>query len=264
LVLVGCGDDNNGPTATPSSSSRSSGAVSQSLTDTSWILVSYQANQANSGNQVSLPALPGATLAFAAGDKLSGSTGCNSFGGTYTVNGTSLKITVDAMTQRGCDAVMTEQETAVTKLLPTVASYAISDNMLKLSGSDGKELMRYVVTKKALSGTSWQVTGVNNGKGAVESTSLTENLTAQFGADNTFSGSGGCNQLSGPYTSNATTTLTIGPLSATEKSCADDVNQLEAAYTAALGAVAAYEISGDTLTMRDTSGATQVTAMRGS
>ena len=52
---------------------------------------------------------------------------------------------------------------------------------------------------------------------------------------------------------------TIGPIAATKKLCPDDVMTTEDAYFAALAATAKYKISGDTLTLRDAGGATQVT-----
>ena len=45
---------------------------------------------------------PTATLAFTSDGRINGSTGCNSFGGTYTSTGPALKLTLGAMTQMAC------------------------------------------------------------------------------------------------------------------------------------------------------------------
>ena len=128
-------------------------------------------------------------------------------------------------------------------------------------GPGGSPLFVYAIANNTLPGTSWQVTGVNNGRGGVESTALTEPLTATFGSDGTFSAFGGCNQLAGRFTITGTAGLAIGPVSGTKKSCTGDVDQLENEYSTALSQVASYDITNGTLTMRDGQGATQVTAV---
>lgn len=53
--------------------------------------------------------------------------------------------------------------------------------------------------------------------------------------------------------------MTIGPLAATERACADEeVTQQEAAYLAALENATTFSITGDTLELRDETGALQV------
>ena len=108
-----------------------------------------------------------------------------------------------------------------------------------------------------LAGTSWQATGINNGKEAVVSQEGTEKVTATFGADGTISGSGGCNTYSGPYTTSGTDQITIGALASTEMACPEPAMEIEQMYFAALGTVATYQIDGTTLTLRDADGATQ-------
>ena len=203
------------------------------------------------------------TLAFASEGKLTGSTGCNSFSGSYTSSGSKLTITLGAMTQRACvDPVLNAQESAIVEQLSKVTAYTISDDVLSLTGSGGTQLFTYKAAATSLTGSAWNVTGVNNGKGAVESTTLTEKLTANFGENGSFSGFGGCNQLNGSYKLSGTNGLSIGPLMSTKKTCGTAIDQLEAQYSAALDHVANYEINGATLTLRDNSNAAQVVAHR--
>ena len=200
---------------------------------------------------------------FASQGSLSGSTGCNSFSGTYTSSGSSLSMKLGAMTQKACGAAALQaQEHGITTQLPSVTTYHVASAVLTLSGSGGSVLFTYRHAATGLTGSTWRVTGVNNGKGAVESTSATNKLTARFAADDSFHGFGGCNEMSGPYKLTGAGGLSIGPLAATKKACEQAVDQLEAQYNTALGHVAAYEIAGSTLTLRDTNGATQVTAAR--
>jgi heat shock protein HslJ len=141
--------------------------------------------------------------------------------------------------------------------LPAVEKWSIVKTTLTLSGSSGKALFVYSSVPSGLPGTSWTARGVNNGVGAVESTSLTEVLTLQFGTDGALTGFGGCNNFSGQYASSAPPDLAISGIASTKKACAEDVMKLETAYLTALGNTATYKREGTTLNLRDASGATQ-------
>ncbi|HMK11451.1 MAG TPA: META domain-containing protein, partial [Acidimicrobiales bacterium] len=143
--------------------------------------------------------------------------------------------------------------------MPNVTAYSIDGSNLTLKDKSGSTLFVYAENTITLEGTAWTATGVNNGKNAVQSTAQTEHLTAVFGSDGALSGSGGCNDFNATYTVSGKDGLTIGPIASTKKACADDVMTEETAYFTALGNVAKFEIDGDTLTLRDSSGSTQVT-----
>jgi heat shock protein HslJ len=265
LVAAACGgggSDGSGAVArsTTTTGRRAAGA----LAGTSWTLTTYR----GAGTTVSASAAGAASIAFASAGRLSGSTGCNSFSGSYTATGSRLTIELGAMTQRACtDPGLTAQEAAITAGLPRVTGYAIDGSVLTMTGDGDVELFTYRVASASLAGTTWAVTGVNNGRGGVESTALTEALTATFGENGSFTGFGGCNQLNGPYAvSNdgaGAERLSIGPLASTRKTCGTDVDRTESEYEAALSRVSTYELAGGDLTLRDRQGATQVTARPG-
>jgi heat shock protein HslJ len=269
LALAACGDDSGsssastaaaGSTAASSATTAAAATPAQAsagLAGTSWILSSYNTR---TGSSVDAVKAATASLAFTE-DKVSGSTGCNDFSGTYTSDEEALTITLGPMTQKACtDPALTAQETAVVAQLANVATYTADAQGLTLKDSTGATVLVY---RPGLTGVvgAWTATGVNNGKGAVQTTTLTEQITAVFGP-NTLTGSGGCNDYNATYTVSGSDGLTIGPIAATKKLCADAVNAEETAYFTALGNVAKFEISGTTLTLRDSSGATQVTYMR--
>jgi heat shock protein HslJ len=66
--------------------------------------------------------------------------------------------------------------------------------------------------------------------------------TIAFSGDGTVAGTGGCNTFGGNYTVDGSK-LTFGPLNSTKKACGDAVDQVEAAYLAAVQATSAYEIT---------------------
>ena len=249
IGLAACGGETSGtsPTTVP---------ATIPLTSTAWVLSTYRG--ANGG---AVGAVSGvhATLAFEAHGTLAGSTGCNSFAGTWRSDGSSA-VTPGAMTQMACtSAELNAQETTLLQLLPQVRTYSVSDATLVLKSAAAKVLLTYVAGLPGLGGTSWSATGVNNGRGAVVSTSATEALTADFSSDGTFSTFGGCGQLGGSYQVSGPDGLTITVGASTLQACEGEAGTLETEYLAALGRVATYQIHGDQLTLRDSSGATQVT-----
>ncbi len=250
--LAACGDDSDssGTTAAPAQSQSAS-----ELDGTVWLLSQITSP---SGTTVDAAARDAATLEFAA-DTVTGSTGCNAFQGSYTVDGDSLTIELGPMTQKACtDAALQAQETALLAAFPEVASYEMGDDGLTLKNADGDTLLTYEPDETALEGTAWTATGVNNGKGGVETTAQTEKLTAEFGPDGQLTGSGGCNTFNAEYTVSGSDGLSIGPVASTKKACEEEVMQTEAAYFAALGNTVTYQLSAGTLTLRDANGATQV------
>jgi len=245
LLLSACGDDDE----------QRPGVASVEPTDlagTKWVLSSYVADDED------VDAVAVAALDFGAdGTALSGTTGCNSFNGTFTQDGAKLTIALGPITEVACtDDATTAQERAIVGGLSEIASFTAT-GQLALLDSAGAALMIYDPNSAALEGTSWTATGVNNGKGGVESTALTNTISAAFAAGAAISGFAGCNQYNGTYTTAGTDGLTISKVATTRKACAEDAMTLESQYTAALAKVTTYEISGNALTLRAADGATQ-------
>jgi heat shock protein HslJ len=183
LVTTTCGDDE--PSADTSSAT--------ALAGTSWTLADVTIADK------SIPAVAEATLAFEDSGSVSGSTGCNRFAGTYTQTASKLTIDLGPTTLAACtDPATAAQETAMLGHLPNVATFAI-DKQLVLRDASGKALLTYDKGLTSLADTSWTATGINNGKGAVATTTATETVTAAFGADGSISGNSGCNTYNGTY-----------------------------------------------------------------
>lgn len=254
LALTACSTTSSGGGSGSGASTGPSGGAS--LTGVTWTLTSYQANGA------AVPAVSDpdvATLSFGAGGVLSGSTGCNQFGGTYAQDGQSLTITPGAMTKKACSGGVVAQEAAILAALPKVASFTVGTS-LTLLASDKSTLLTYRAAPSGLAGTSWHATGINNGKGAVVATADTEKVTAVFSADGQLSGSGGCNTYGATYATSGSNQIAIGPVAATAMACLDEgVMQTEQEYFAALGKVTTYDRKANQLTLKDATGATQVT-----
>ena len=246
-LVSACGDDDDDQPAAAS-------VAPAALAGTKWVLSSYVAD-----DEV-VDAAAVAALDFGAdGTAVTGTTGCNNFGGTFTQDGGTLTIELGPMTRVACtDDATTAQENAITDGLSKVASFT-STGQLALLDDEGAAILIYDANSAGLEGTSWSATGVNNGNGGVQSTTLTETISLSFMAEGAVSGFSGCNQYTGSYVTSGTDGLTISDLAITRMACEADAMTLESQYTAALAKVATYAISGNTLTLRDADGATQAT-----
>jgi heat shock protein HslJ len=240
LIAGACGDDD-----VSSSSTTTGGSSAGSLAGTNWVLT-----PAAEGG--SAPALD-----FDTTGHVSGSTGCNRFAGSYTQDGSGLRVELGPVTKVACTAPAVEaQETKILGALPKVRGSKVSGDTLTLTGSGGATLLTYERVSSDLAGTSWRVLGVNEND-AVVTSALTERLTADFGADGTISGNGGCNTFRGTYRVDGDA-ITISDLASTMMGCEQDVMATEQAYLAALQRATRSSVSGTTLELRDDRGALQV------
>jgi len=122
----------------------------------------------------------------------------------------------------------------------------------------------FAAQNRALSGTTWTVTGYNNGKQAVVSALAGSTLTLIFGEDGRLSGSAGCNTYTTSYEV-SDQSLRIGQIASTRMLCNEPagVMEQETRFLQALGTVATYRSDGERLELRTGDGALAVTAARG-
>lgn len=153
-LLVACGGSAGASSSSSSASAPTSSGQAAALEGTSWSLATT----------AGVTAHPGGLLAFARGGQLTGSTGCNGFGGTYTQSGSALAITMGAQTAKACAPPLDAQEAAVNAALPKVASFTDDGGRLTLLDGSGAVLPAYTpVRADALVGPHWDVTGITTG-----------------------------------------------------------------------------------------------------
>jgi polar amino acid transport system substrate-binding protein len=119
------------PTATP--------GADNPLAGTSWLVTAYY-NPNNLGGMASVLSGTSLTAAFASSGQVSGSAGCNSYSGSYSVDGSLLAITPMAATAMACDTPegIMEQETAFLAALASAGSYAIDGGQLNILNTSGQ------------------------------------------------------------------------------------------------------------------------------
>jgi len=112
-----------------------------SLTDTSWDVQSY-----NNGRGGVTTIITGTQLnaTFGADGHVSGSAGCNTFNGSYTVEGSNLSIGPLATTRRACPEPIMQQETAFLNALGATTVFELTAERLTLRDADGATQVIFV------------------------------------------------------------------------------------------------------------------------
>lgn len=231
------------------------------LAGTRWVLTSY-ADDRGAIVDASTTTNTQASLWFLTDTQLTGSTGCNGFGGSYTVRGSSLTIPQPDVNQMRCGGASDEQEPAVLQGLGRVASYAVVSGSLHLLDSSGSPVLTYAPQDLDLAGTSWRVTSIANDKadGTSVPSSATSRMTLDLHADGTFTGSDSCNSFGGAWESNRPGRLYLSGFGGTEVGCADMASPER--YVAMLARVTSYGLNWDRLTLTQDGGMGAITLQR--
>jgi heat shock protein HslJ len=233
----------------PSGSASPQGAA---LEGTTWVLTTSLGGMADAG-----PSKAQIDIRFEAG-QTSGSSGCNRYGGTYTLEGSSLSFGDLASTQMACPEPIMTVESRYLQMLAKVDRYEVAagGETLRLTGPDVELTFRAEppAADLPLTGTTWRLTTLGGAGGTVSSTLAGTKVDAVFANEGTVSGSDGCNSYSGPYTAGANGALTFGTFMSTTMGCERAVMDQAHAFTTALAATATYAIDGATLTLSDTEG----------
>jgi heat shock protein HslJ len=247
--LAACGAD-----ADDSRSATASTSGGTALEGTPWVLMAATTD-------APLPAGVEVTALFEQG-KVTGTSGCNRYVANYEVKGNELTVDTgqSAGTLMTCGPAAAAVEQAYLQRLGQVASYSIDSDKLVLSDSGNKALLTYGASSPNLLTGAWVVTSFHKGD-AIVSVMAGSTVTAVF-TDTTISGSGGCNQYSGPVAVNGTK-IKIGPVAATFMACSPDIDAQEQAYVAALGEAASYAATTSSLDLFRADGGYAVTLTKG-
>lgn len=218
VLLTACGDDDASGTATAAD-----------VEGIPWVLAS------GAGHGAGTPA-PTATFE---GGRVTGTTGCNRYTGTYTIDGGRMTIDPGATTMKACPPPADEVERAYLAALGRVSGWRAEGDALVLL-ADGAPALRFDAASPE---GSWTVTSLNTGDALTSPIPGTE-ITATFAADGTLSGSAGCcNTYSATYTT-AGGGITISPPASTQKLCPEPkgVSEQETAYLTALPDAARFQL----------------------
>ncbi|KLK87627.1 hypothetical protein SZ63_10025 [Methanoculleus sediminis] len=246
IVVAGC----TGGMSTP--------GTAVGLTGTSWTLDSYLDE-----NGTLVEVLPGTevTARFDDDGKVTGSAGCNGYGGDYRLDGTTLSISSIAQTLKLCtepEGIM-EQEARFIDLLGSAAGCRVENDRLVITDAEGIDVLFFVkgdVSPGLAGNTWWTLASLAGENGTLTPVLDGTAVTATFSAEGSLGGSAGCNHYSADYTVDGAA-LTIGSAVRTEMYCSEPpgIMDQEDRYLALLTEVASYRMEGGLLTLMDGEGA---------
>ena len=234
----------------------SASASSQDLTGNLWLLSELNGQAPITGTAI--------TAQFDEDGRVGGSSGCNNYSTSYSVDGNQLTFSEPmASTLMACPEPIMEQERDYSQALADTAEFEIINDELILINSRGNELARFDAVDQALEGTSWQVMSYNNGKGGVTSLIIGTEISANFGEDGQLTGNSGCNSYFAEYETDGDN-ISIGTAGKTEMACIEPegLMEQELQYLAALETAATYKIEGLNLEMRTSGGSLVATFIR--
>jgi heat shock protein HslJ len=111
------------------------------LTGVEWRLVSF----GPAGSEANIVAGTTVMLRFGEDGRASGSTGCNSYGGTYEVRGDAISFSRLVSTRRAClDPNANQQEQRFLSALEAAGRFRLSSNRLTILSDRGRNVLNFV------------------------------------------------------------------------------------------------------------------------
>jgi heat shock protein HslJ len=182
---------------------------------------------------------------------VAGSSGCNRYTATYTLDGDRLKIGPAITTKMACGPPADTIERGYLAALERVATWRVDDGELVLADTQGKELLRF---REASIVGAWIATMfLQAHRDAVSSPLEGTEVTATFGEDGKLTGSAGCNTYEASYTTDRSK-IKISDVTATDKACDAPIMEQEQAYLSALPLAVSYTIEGTQLSLLTAAG----------
>ena len=232
-------------------------APSINLRGTNWELTSLTVG----GVQTRVTTKPRPTLAFD-GARMSGNSGCNGFGGSYTQNVNRLQIGTVISTLRACaDDNMMKLEAMYFRALSGTVQFTSDASSLTMTYVNGDVLVftratatQVVVAQpnSSLSGSSWNLSAYSLGSQSV--TVPNNPPTVDFDAAGRVTGFSGCNRFTGGFSSANAGALKFTPLASTRMICMGVANTLETAFLKIMQGATRYSRDATTLKIFSSAG----------
>ncbi|MFI8323722.1 META domain-containing protein [Streptomyces sp. NPDC085529] len=200
----------------------------------------------------------GARVDFTDRGRAQGDTGCNHFGGSFAVDGATVTVTSEEVTERGCPDDRQRFEAAFLAAFTGPLKGTLKDGALTLASADGKRQVELTAEPSApLRGTAWKVDGLVSQDSAASLPAGAEGKARLvIGADGEVTGNLGCNGFSATATVDEKAgTLTVdGPAATTRMMCTSPQMALETKLYELLDGPLSYRVDHRTLTLTDGGG----------
>ncbi len=233
------------------------GAVS--LTDTTWVLLSYGDPLNPTLAQQATPV----TALFSEGEtpgqgNVSGSASCNNYNAGYTVDSDQIKISEPAATRMLCKSGM-EQESAYLAALVAAESFEITGQKLAITYNGGKGVLTFSSAILPFTKTLWRLASIDGVPVPEEIEISALFVPGTEAGQGQVSGIAACNNYMASYSEDADAippSLTIGDAATTMMLCDDALMQAEQSYLLQIKGAQSYSILGGTLQIITQSGST--------
>lgn len=183
--------------------------------------------------------------------QLGASAGCNSIGGSYSIQDDKLMFQGGGMTEMGCDPARHAQDDWLSTFLGSQPTITINGHdMVLASGTTTIELLDREVAEpdQPLAGPTWTLSSIITGE-AVSSVPAGVTATINFNADGTVDIDPGCNSGGGTYTVEEDEII-FGDLVTTKMACMGPAMGVEDAVLAVLsGNTVTFAIEAGSLTL---------------
>jgi heat shock protein HslJ len=238
VVLAACGSDDADSSGATTTGGGAEGA---------WKLSSGTVD----GEPIPLLADYPVTLVIEDG-QISGRAACNSYGGSVSVDGSSIEIGEVAWTEMGCEPAVMESEQAFLAALMLVDTIEVDGDVATLSGG-GAELVfsrDAPIEDAALVGVVWTLDTLIEGETA--STTLGETAILELGSDGTIVATTGCRVLTGEFVVNGSDVIVTSAEMAGE--CPADLADQDNLVVTVLTDGFSVDIEGSRLTLTSMGG----------
>jgi len=186
-------------------------------------------------------------LTFGADGSLSAQAGCNIMGGTYRIDGATLRFEGGGMTEMGCDPDRHAQDDWLLEFLGSGPLFSLDGNLLTLrSGETEIKLLDREIAEPDLPlvGPGWTVTTIIDNDVAANLGDVTATLVLDAAGNVTFNA--GCNEGGGKYRVEGNR-IFFSDLVQTDMACDDARGQMEAAFLRTLQGNPTWAIESSTL-----------------
>jgi heat shock protein HslJ len=225
------------------------------LTGVDWQLTSI----AIDGSLEAVPEGVAATLRIEDGEA-SGSTGCNTFGGTVTVEGAALTFGTLSSTLRLCEDPLGAVEGPYLEALPLVAAWSIGqDGSLSLTDGEGQVVLQFTAAAPGeagpgmIEGVTW-VLREQAADGTLGPLPPDVLVTMRLDAG-AAGGDGGCNSWFASYTIDGDV-ISFSDIGSTLIACDEPANTVERTFFANLEAATSFTTDATSLSLASADGTT--------
>jgi len=197
-------------------------------------------------------------LTFNQDGTLGASAGCNSIGGTWSLDGTTLRIQIAQMTEMGCpDDRFAQDDWLIDWLAGGLTATTEGDGLIIMGAGVTMSLLDRELADpdRPLQGTTWVLDGLEQGVGGdgiVSSVPSGVRATLRIAGDQ-LAVDTGCNTGTAPAGVGADV-LTIGPVTLTRRGCGRPATEVERIMTEVLHGAVRVEIDGRTLRLTGPAG----------